>query len=156
MENTGTGMIPAEKYREVYLRGRPVHGPKDPFSLRHPPMGASRWAKIYAPFEALAGLDAALSSAEDPCTCRREISETEKARIGALLRSLLPLLSSRENAPVLLRVLHFVPCGDVNLGHYRETCGPLRQLGAGTVRVGERLILIENIAEVYHVSQLLY
>ena len=51
------------KYRETYLAGRPRHGRFDSFALRHPRMDTGRRAKIFAPFDALKGFEAALSAA---------------------------------------------------------------------------------------------
>lgn len=48
-------MPPDFKYADVYRKGRPVHGDWDAFSLKHPPMPVSRWAKIFSPFDALRG-----------------------------------------------------------------------------------------------------
>ncbi len=55
-------MPPAFKYRDVCARGMPGHDAG--FLLRHPPMPVSRWAKIFAPFDALRGFDEAIESAE--------------------------------------------------------------------------------------------
>lgn len=45
------------KYKEILRRGRPRHEKYDSFWLKHPPMPPSRWAKIFAPFDALDGFD---------------------------------------------------------------------------------------------------
>ena len=50
------------RYRDVLLKGRPKHDKYDPFTLRHPPMPASRWAKIYVPFDALRGFKEAIEA----------------------------------------------------------------------------------------------
>ena len=42
-------------YREVFLKGMPQHQKFDAFWRKHPPMKQGRWAKIFAPFDALAG-----------------------------------------------------------------------------------------------------
>ena len=41
------------KYKRVLQRGRPKHEKYDEFYRKHPPMEPSRWAKIFAPFDAL-------------------------------------------------------------------------------------------------------
>ena len=46
---------PDFKYADVYRKGRPVHSEWDAFSLRHPPMPAAKWAKIFKSFDALKG-----------------------------------------------------------------------------------------------------
>ena len=66
MEIGSMPMPPAFRYRDVFLKGRPRHDVPDPFSLRHPPMPASRWAKIFAPFDALKGFEEAIRLKEAP------------------------------------------------------------------------------------------
>ena len=54
------------RYSEVLRRGRPVHDPLDPFTVRHPAMPLSRRAKIFSPFDALRGFgDAITAKAEE-------------------------------------------------------------------------------------------
>lgn len=61
----GTCSAPASfKYQDVCRRGFPQHDARDWFLRRHPPMPVSRWAKIYAPFDALRGFDEAIRSKE--------------------------------------------------------------------------------------------
>ena len=57
-------MPPSFKYTDVFLKGKPCHDGWDAFTIRHPPMPASRWAKIYAPFDALRGFDEAIRAKE--------------------------------------------------------------------------------------------
>ncbi len=62
---TGTLSMPASfQYKDVYQKGFPRHDGWDWFRRRHPPMPASRWAKIYAPFDALRGFDEAIKAKE--------------------------------------------------------------------------------------------
>ena len=58
------------RYREVALRGRPQHKGWDAFSIKHPPMPASRWAKIFSPFDALKGFSEMLAVHTDPAVFR--------------------------------------------------------------------------------------
>ena len=44
-------------YRALFLQGRPRHEKFDDFWLKHPPMDHVHRAKIFAPFDALAGFD---------------------------------------------------------------------------------------------------
>ena len=41
------------KYKDVFLKGRPEHERWDSFLIKHPPMPAAKWAKIFSPFDAL-------------------------------------------------------------------------------------------------------
>lgn len=57
----GTMPVPEDfAYRELCRRERPRHGPTDRFSVRHPRMDPGRRAKIFAPFDALRGFNAAI------------------------------------------------------------------------------------------------
>ena len=59
----GSMAMPADfKYADVYRIGRPRHGRYDAFSLKHPPMPASSWAKIFSPFAALRGFSELIAS----------------------------------------------------------------------------------------------
>ena len=48
------------KYKKIFDKGKPMHNADDPFLIRHPRMDLSRRAKIFAPFDALRGFDAAI------------------------------------------------------------------------------------------------
>ncbi len=48
-------MPPGFPHQDLCTRGRPRHHPLSRFRLRHPQMPCSRRAKIFAPFNALAG-----------------------------------------------------------------------------------------------------
>lgn len=62
--------IPASfKYKDILWKGRPVHEKNSAFYAKHPPMPASRWAKIFAPFDALRGFQECLEAEE-----RRSVS----------------------------------------------------------------------------------
>ena len=66
MVTLGYMAMPANfQYRDVAVKGRPEHRGWDSFTIRHPPMPASRWAKIYAPFDALKGFDEAIEAQEE-------------------------------------------------------------------------------------------
>ena len=74
MTALGAMTMPASfAYKSVYLRGKPTHEPVDAFRIKHPPMGAARWAKIFAPFDALEGFDEMIASAE-----KHHIASAEK------------------------------------------------------------------------------
>ena len=61
----GKMAMPANfKYLDVLRRGRPIHEKWDSFSLRHPPMSAARWAKIFSPFDALDGFNERIAETE--------------------------------------------------------------------------------------------
>ena len=60
------------KYKTAALRGMPRHNKFDDFSVKHPPMSPARWAKIFAPFDALKGFDEVI--AEKAVCSEQELS----------------------------------------------------------------------------------
>ena len=105
------------RYREVALRGRPQHEGWDAFSIKHPPMPASRRAKIFSPFDALKGFSEAISSKEVQYVYRIELDADAEAELSRKLEILHNLTwngrMARANR-VIASVKYFVPCQDVN------------------------------------------
>lgn len=116
-------MPPDFKYKELFLKGRPRHEKFDDFWRKHPPMDTTRRAKIFAPFDALAGFDEAIASKHVLYESRRSLSETEKAEINRRLTSLRSLTRNgktfRQHKPEVT-VTYFCPCTDVNSEWYRS------------------------------------
>ena len=57
--------MPADfKYAKCYLKGKPEHELFDEFSVKHPPMSVDKWAKIFAPFDALKGFGDTIKETE--------------------------------------------------------------------------------------------
>ncbi len=148
--------MPADfEYRDVFLKGRPVHQPWDAFRLRHPSMEAGRRAKIFAPFDALAGFDEAVANKEVLYEFRREISEDEKEeldrRLGILHRLTWNSRLARENA-VPVSVTYYVPCEDPDSaaygyrGRYVTVSGICRGVGLRDLTVENTRIPLADIA----------
>ena len=71
--------MPADfKYKSVFLHGKTQHGPEDPFRIRHPVMPCSRRAKLFSPFDALRGFDAAIWAKEILYEDRKQLDESEQ------------------------------------------------------------------------------
>ena len=142
----GDMAMPADfKYRDVALKGRPQHGSWDSFSLRHPPMPPSRWAKIFSPFDALEGFDERLAEKEVQYETRAELSEEDTAALNAKLTLLRQLTRNsrlvRAN-PVTVTVLYFVPCTDehhfachMSSGRYESVRGTVLRLEPEALRL---------------------
>ena len=65
MTTVGYMPMPGDfKYADVLRKGRPKHDPSDPFLAKHPPMPAGRWAKIFAPFDALKGFSESIANTD--------------------------------------------------------------------------------------------
>ena len=130
-------MPPAFRYRDVLTRGRNAHPLSDGFFAKHPPMPVSRWAKIFAPFDALSGFDEAISSKEVAYTARRTPDADAAAELNRRLAILSRLAASgrlARRSRALVEVTAFVPCADPNHaafgrgGRYECFAGPLLPL----------------------------
>lgn len=71
-------MPAAFHYRSLFLQGRPRHEKYDDFWIRHPPMDHVHRAKIFAPFDALAGFDDCINSKDVLYEEKRILSGSEK------------------------------------------------------------------------------
>ena len=83
------------KYRDVARKGRPVHQKWDSFWMKHPPMGAARWAKIFAPFDALDGFDEQIAEKEVLYTAKKELCEDDQRVLDRRLNILHNLTLER-------------------------------------------------------------
>ena len=108
-------------YRSAFLQGRPRHERFDDFWRKHPPMDHVHRAKIFSPFDALAGFDECIESKLVLYTEKRMLSEEERGEINSALNRLHSLTcnskAARENRPQAT-VEYFVPCEDMNSGWY--------------------------------------
>ena len=125
-EPVGAMPMPADfKYKDVFLRGKPRHVKYDSFWLRHPPMVVRRWAKIYAPFDALSGFDECIDSKKVLYCSKRELSNSEKSAVEEKLSALHSLTINspayRKNRPEI-SVTFFEPCND-ELSEWYESGG---------------------------------
>ena len=107
--------MPAEfPYRETALAGRPRHRLNEAFSARHPPMPPARWAKIFAPFDALRGFGEAIAAKQTRYIPRPEpaCGAAELSRRLRLLQALAPngRLARARRVPVTAR--YFRLCSD--------------------------------------------
>lgn len=82
----GAMPMPADfRYRDVFTRGMPKHEGLDSFSIKHPPMPASRWAKIFSPFDALKGFDDCIHAQEKNHERQKELDEDEQQTLNNTL-----------------------------------------------------------------------
>ena len=118
----GAMQMPAGfKYKEILRRGRPSHEKWDSFFIKHPPMAPSRWAKIFAPFDALDGFDERIRAKEEAYTERKELDEGEKEELNRKLCYLHTLTMNgrlaRQNRPTVA-ITYFSPCTDIENDWY--------------------------------------
>ena len=153
-------MPPGFKYREVFRRGRPKHEKYDSFWIRHPPMPTSRWAKIFAPFDALYGFDERIAGKEVQYCERKLLSDGEIEDLNRKMTVLHSLTyngrEARKNTPAVT-ITCFEPCVDIESewygrgGQYREINGTVLGVEPGFLRIktaeGETSIPLDNIRE---------
>ena len=141
--------MPADfEYKDVFLKGRPVHKTFDLFRLRHPSMDSGHRAKLFAPFDALAGFDDAIASKEVLYEFRHELSDDEKAELDRRFAVLHRLAGTgrlaRRNA-VPVEITFFVPCADADNSSYGFR-GQHVSLSGICRKIGFHSILVDNTA----------
>ena len=144
-------------FKRLFDRGRPQHDRYDPFRIRHPQMPAGRRAKIFAPFDALAGFDEAIASKNVLYEPKRRLSESEKQRLDQKIRHLSLLAANggavRRNRPTAA-VTYFVPCPDENNfaygteGTYDTITGIVQRVDAFTMTISGECISLEDISDI--------
>lgn len=132
------GMIPMPadfKYKDVFLKGMPEHKPDDEFRLKHPPMTAAKWAKIFSPFDALKGFSEALEEKDIVYVPRAEPNDDLKHDLDQKLERLHSFtwnsqLAKKNNVTVTMKV--FFPHSDHSasgdMGQYRILSGIVLQV----------------------------
>ena len=161
MSTIGAMAMPADfKYREVFLRGRPQHDRYDYFSIRHPKMNVGKRAKIFAPFDALAGFSEAVAAknvkyVEKIELCREDLDELNR-QLDILHNLTYTGRMARANR-VTVRVTYFVPCADKHhdayaiRGQYRTVEGICRNVdpdATQTICVGNTRIAFADILRI--------
>ena len=161
MEAIGVMPMPADfRYREVFLRGRPQHERYDEFGVRHPKMSRAKRAKIFAPYDALAGFSDAVAAKNVPYVEQVEPEEQDREELDRRLNILHALtfngrMAKANRVEVTLRF--YVPCADKNnfafglRGLYETVTGVCRGVDPDltrTIRVGGRAIALDSIVSV--------
>ena len=122
-------------------------------------------AKIFAPFDALAGFDDCIESKKVLYETRRIPSEEERKKLDEALQFLHSLTyngnAARENRP-MATVTYFVPCGDVNSewygkgGIYEEISGIVSRVDAKvshSIIIDGITISLDDVAEIRPLQQ---
>ena len=117
------------RHASVLRRGRPRHGTPgklgsyDSFYIKHPPMDHVQRAKLFAPFDALAGFSQCISAKQVVYEERRSLTEGEREELDKRAAVLSHLTRNsrvaRENA-VRVSITYFSPCADVHSEWYSE------------------------------------
>ncbi|MCC6095116.1 MAG: hypothetical protein LIV24_08905 [Eubacterium sp.] len=124
-------------YQALKKQHRPIHN-GDPFSLRHPKMARGNRAKLFAPFDALAGFDESMDAETVLTVHPAELSEDMKKeldeKLALLVRRFEKLPKKRLDRKGLLQisVLYFEEDAQQTLlkndgvrGNYRWISGDL-------------------------------
>lgn len=159
---TVIGYMPMPKdfsYQSVFLHGRPQHEKYDDFWRKHPPMDPAHRAKIFAPFDALAGFHECISSKEIEYRQKRQLSEGEREELDRKLSMLRKLTingkAARYNRPQVT-IQFFAPCTDENSsaygngGIYQTLSGTCRKIDDihRTITIDETTLRIEDISNI--------
>lgn len=147
-------MPAAFRHRSLFLHGRPRHEKYDAFWRKHPPMGHVHRAKIFAPFDALAGFEDCIRSKNVLYEEKRLLSETEKDDLNETLSLLQSLTrngrAARINRPVAT-VTSFVPCQDEHSdwynrgGRYESYTGTVKKVDSCLLVIDDKTIPLEDI-----------
>ena len=144
-------------YRSLFLQGRPRHEKYDEFWRKHPPMDHVHRAKIFAPFDALAGFDECIDSKTVQYEEKRILSESEKDALNEKI-SLLHTLTyngrtARMNRPTAT-VTYFVPCSDDHNewfnrgGLYESYTGAVKKVDCSCLVIDDKVIVLDDIAAI--------
>ena len=147
-------------HRTLFLHGRPRHEKFSDFWRAHPPMDTRHRAKIFAPFDALAGFDECIESKLVQYTDRRILSEEEREKLNTALNRLHELTYNsrvaRLNQPQA-SVTYFVPCVDEHSewygvgGRYETVTGTVWKVDAlveKTILIDDQTISLDTISEI--------
>ena len=147
--------IPATfKYKDILFKGRPVHDKNSAFYAKHPPMPASRWAKIFAPFDALRGFNECIAEQEVLRTEKRILDEDSQRELDRKLEILKNLTWNNRMAranKVTAKVTYFQPSRTKGLGTYETVSGIVWKVDADlgrTIKVGEKVIDLDDILSI--------
>lgn len=150
--------MPADfPYLELMRQGRPRHDPLSDFGRKHPKMPCSRRAKLFAPFDALAGFDERIANKEMIYEGRRELSDTEREEldknISLICQTFKKSHSLHRPAP-RITVTYFSPCTDIENdsygtgGNYITCTGRIRRIDSEitkTIMVDDNIISFNDI-----------
>ena len=134
------------RYREVLLRGKPVHDRFDSFSIRHPSMPLEKRAKIFSPFDALKGFNEAISEKNIIYEHRKNLSDEDMQILDQKLCLLQQLTKNSKSArinSIPVEITYFCLLEDPDMqeekGRYLTDSGILMKVDAFS-----RMIILED------------
>ncbi len=144
----------------MFLRGRPQHARYDDFGAKHPKMSCAKRAKIFAPYDALAGFSDAVAAKNVPYVEPIELEQQDREELNRRLNILHELTFNGRMAKanrVEVTVRFYVPCADINnfsyglRGLYETVTGICWRVDPDvthTIRVGEKDIRLNCIISI--------
>lgn len=147
-------------YKKLLEMGRPKHEKCSDFVMRHPTMSCSRRAKIFAPFDALAGFSDRINKKETLYEAKKVLSEEKKASLRRKLTYLNHLFVKAKYRKVPIpeiSITFFEPCNDPendaygSRGVYREITGSVTRVDPvidKTITINGRILAIEDLIEI--------
>ena len=102
-------------YRALFIAGRPKHQKYDAFWRKHPPMDRVHRAKIFSPFDALAGFNECIQSKEVLYCEKKILNEGEMEELNKNLSCLRSLTYNSRVSRInhlMAEIEYFVPCND--------------------------------------------
>ena len=140
--------VPADfPYSDVLRLGRPRHEKWDDFWIKHPPMPASRWAKIFSPFDALDGFDEAIQSKNAVYEPKRNLGEDEQTALDwklSVLHNLTWNLRMARTNHIVVTVTYYAPCSDRHHGAYRTAGQYVAATGIVLKVTNEKMLLLND------------
>ena len=151
------------RYAEIFRRGRPRHGKPgilstyDAFYIKHPPMSTLHRAKLFAPFDALAGFGGRIAAKEVLYKERKILTEEEKEELDrrlAVIHRLAPDTRTAQKNRLRIEVTYFSPCEDPESesfgsgrGQYRTAAGIVRKVDTlkRRILVGDQNIDLDTV-----------
>jgi len=138
------------KYMDILLKGRPTHDKRSEFYAKHPPMPASRWAKIFAPFDALRGFNECIVEQEIVRSEHRELDEDAARELDRRLEILKNLTWNNRIAKanqVRVTVIYY----NSRTSLYEKASGIVWKVDtevSGTIKVNNTKIEIKDILRI--------
>lgn len=114
--------VPADfPHLDILLKGRPRHEALSDFRRKHPRMSCARRAKLFAPFDALAGFDERIAGKEVLYEERKTLSDSEQENLDeklSVLHSMCHQRKNRQRTAPRVTVTYFSPCTDTESDSY--------------------------------------
>ena len=104
------------RYTKALLKGRPKHEMFDDFYIKHPFMDTGKRAKIFAPFDALAGFNELILAKEVHYVEKTELSEEQENDLNRKIDILSSAIKNSRDARdknINISVKYFVLCTDI-------------------------------------------